>query len=174
MNSPNRIKAALPLRPLRFAAKPLSPDDCIRRPAADTNRPHRHGRTTPSQQRSSRKDRIRLRSTSGTTPRHLSLRPVAGIDEHIRFLVIQNIASYLFPETGRVAIHVQPIVLQLERQSQRLAETVDTIRIRLARSAYNRPYLQRSPNSTAVFRRIISIYSASVTSSRRSNSISYC
>ena len=78
MNSPNRIRAALPLRPLRFAAKPLSPDDCIRRPAADTNRPHRHGRTTPSQQLSSRKDRIRLRSTSGTTPRHLSLQPVAG------------------------------------------------------------------------------------------------
>ena len=74
-----------------------------------------------------------------------------GIDEHIRFLVIQNIASYLFPETGRVAIHVQPIVLQLERQPQRLAETVDTIRIRLARSAYNRPYLQRSSQQHGCF-----------------------
>lgn len=101
MNSPNRIRAALPLRPLRFAAKPLSPDDCIRRPAADTNRLHRHGRTTPSQQLSSRKDRIRLPLNQRDNSSASFPSPVAGIAEHIRFLVIQNIASYLFPETGR-------------------------------------------------------------------------
>ena len=89
------------------------------------------------------------------------------------FLLQSMSPPIFFAESGRVSVDIQQVILQLEGQSDVDAELIQRFGIGFRSVPHDgSPSSGAQASNTAVFSRIISIYSSSVTSVLDSNSMS--
>ncbi|CQB89996.1 Uncharacterised protein [Chlamydia trachomatis] len=81
----------------------------------------------------------------------LGVSPIESVDEHVGFLVADDVTSDGLAKDFRVTIHIQKVVLQLECQAYFLAEAIQVICIFGGSIAQDGTNLQRTSQQNTCF-----------------------